>query len=119
MKENISKSNAATSTTTAVEMNTVTHNESVKCDWRDYEWRRIVRFDWSNGDVDIKGYVYETYQEALNDVRCVLCKLNNKFEEMGYEVADVLFNVDKGIGQLTLAEGSVISEWIESNKLPW
>ena len=85
-------------------------------DRRDHEWRRVSRSEWSDGEVDIISSVYNTYQAALDDVGYTLGKLYNEFKDKGYNVADVRFNIGNGIGELTLAEGSVFSQWIENNK---
>jgi hypothetical protein len=113
----------AAATTTKV-MNTKTQKESANRDWRDYEWRIVVRFDWTcedgTEDVDIKGYVYDTKQNAIMDIRRSLDVYIDYFRnEEGWQVSDVYFDGDNGHGEIVITEGCVVSMWVESNKLPW
>lgn len=89
--------------------------------WRDYKWRRVVRYDWfygdGTGDVDIRGYVYNTKQDAIDEVRRSINTHIDCFREEGFEVSDVYF--ENGNGQVRITEGCIVSIWVESNKLPW
>jgi hypothetical protein len=113
----------AAATTTKV-MNTKTQKESANRDWRDYEWRIVVRFDWTcedgTEDVDIMGYAYDTKQDAIMDIRRALDVYIDYFrDEEGCQVSDVYFDGDNGHGEIVITEGCVVSMWVESNKLPW
>lgn len=118
------ESAVGTTPTPAKVMNTKTQKESANRDWRDYEWRIVVRFDWTcedgTEDVDIKGYVYDTKQNAIMDIRRSLDVYIDYFRnEEGWQVSDVYFDGDYGHGEIVVTEGCVVSMWVESNKLPW
>jgi hypothetical protein len=103
----------AAATTTKV-MNTKTQKESANRDWRDYEWRIVVRFDWTcedgTEDVDIMGYAYDTKQDAIMDIRRALDVYIDYFrDEEGHRV-NVLENKE-GVLYIPVEESSLFFDY--------